>query len=97
SAINKLEIILGIKRAEYLINENKNIEKFIFESELIYMNHKDLREDLDDLLRHLEQEYLKEYMDKTLDELRLAEAEGDSDKISEALKKHKKISGELNK
>ena len=97
SAINKLEIILGIKRAEYLINENKNIEKFIFESELIYMNHKDLREDLDDLLRHLEQEYLKEYMDKTLDELRLAEAEGDSDKISEALKKHKKISSELNK
>jgi len=97
SAINKLEIILGIKRAEYLINENKNIEKFIFESELIYMNHKDLREDLDDLLRHLEQEYLKEYRDKTLDELRLAEAEGDSDKISEVLKKHKKISGELNK
>jgi len=97
STINKLEIILGIENTKRLINENKNTEKFIFESEHIYANHTDLQEDLDDLLLHLERECLKESMDKILDELKLAEAEDDSDKISEALKKHKKISGKLNK
>lgn len=95
SLIKELERIAGYENALRILKHENLTDRILFEEERAYENPKKLRDDLDELLQNLEQEYIKMDRNKILIELKSAEAENDSKKISKALKKYKELSDKL--
>ena len=95
SFMEELERVAGKERVLHIIERRDSEDELLFEAERAYENPEKLQNDMDELLQNLEQEYIKEARDKILIELKSAEAENNSKKISETLKKYKELSDEL--
>lgn len=92
----ELERIIGKEKSLHLMEKQDNIEELLFEVERMHENDEKLDEEMDELLCNLEQEYIKENMNKLLGELRLVEMkDGEDKKIDELTKEYKKLSDTL--
>jgi DNA primase len=92
----ELERIMGKEKSLHLTQKQDNIEELLFEVEKIHENDERLDEEVGELLSNLEQEYLKEEMERVSTELRSVEANDAEDKkIDELTKKHKELSDKL--
>lgn len=92
----KFKSIIGVNKFKKLMNITEGeIETIIFEAERTYGQEGNIKEELDELLINLEEEYTKEEFTKALNELKYAEEEGKSKKINLALKKCKELSEKL--
>ena len=95
SIIIELERILGKEKALHIIEKNDNMEELLYEIERLYSGDEKLEAEVYELLQNLEREFIKDNLDKVLDELKYAEVENDTDKLAEILKKHKELSNKL--
>jgi DNA primase len=97
NVIKELERISGYEKTLHLTQKRDNIEELLFEVERMHENDgKKLNEEVSELLYNLEQEYLKEGMDRVLGELKLVEMkDGEDKKIDELIKEHKELSDKL--
>lgn len=91
-----LEKTVGKEKAESLIDDKgEQFEGLLFEAELLNDNPDKIKEDFDELICHLKKEYIKDDLVKVFGELKSAEAENNSKKTAETLKKYKELSDEL--
>jgi DNA primase len=93
----ELERIIGKEKTLHLTQKRDNIEELLFEVERLHTDDGQvLKTEVDELLLNLEQECLKEEMDKVLGELKLVEMRGGEDqKVDELTKEYKKLSDTL--
>ncbi|MFQ5661771.1 MAG: DNA primase [Candidatus Paceibacteria bacterium] len=91
-----LEKTVGKEKAKSLIDDKgEQFEGLLFEAELLNDNPDKIKEDFDELICHLKKEYIKDDLVKVFGELKSAEAENNSKKTAETLKKYKELSDEL--
>ena len=97
TTLKDLERIVGKEKALHITENQDNMEELLFEIERIHANDDEKLEiELSELLKNLEQEYLKEDMQRVSMELKSAEAgDGEDKKIDELIKKHKELSDKL--
>jgi len=81
------------KKIEDRIGDKK--KEFIFEAEMYYGNIQGLEKELDELVKYLKEETLKEEFTHTMDALRIAENKGDIKAAADFLKKCQEISKKL--
>lgn len=94
----KLSNIIGTERLSELEQEMaKNKDELIFEAEISYQNSPHVEKYVQELVRGLSEEYLREAFSQTMRELEEAERSRDSLKVAELLKRCQSISQELRK
>ena len=89
----KLEDLLSKKFEELFTEEDKN--NLIFEAEVFYGAGADLKKDIEELLRNLRWECLKEELFIKMGELRVAEEKKDRDKMQTILERINEINTEV--
>jgi DNA primase len=92
--------IADIRGIEFLkvITENYELERseLVLEAEITYDNPKMLKQNLEELLRNFEEEFLKESLTRTVIALRQAEGKGQKEEVLLLLTESQEISKKLN-
>ena len=86
SILRELSSILGQSEEELLSKTKDNAEDLIFEAEVFYGDGADIKKDLEEMLSNLEEEYLKEELERKMRELGRAEQGKDTKRSAEILK-----------
>lgn len=92
---DKFALITGEKAEELMEKEKERKEDLIFEAEAFYQEEIELEKDVSELLRNLEEEYLRELLESKMRELRLSEEGKDGEKSSRLFKECKEISDKI--
>jgi|TARA_Y100000310_G_scaffold63585_1_gene59029 DNA primase len=92
----KLEEIVGKEHSGRIMKESiRAPSDILLEAEVYYGDRKDLREEAEDLLYHLDEECTREELTDTMSRLRHAEAEKKESDVVKLLKRCKKLSDKL--
>lgn len=91
----RLAEIIGSTHAETLSEHEKHKDELILEAELSYDKSTKLKQETEELLIYLEEDYLKEAFAKALEEMSKAERDKDSQKAQTLLARCKELSEKL--
>ena len=96
SAKDRFKSIVGKARfTELMKGKSEDVDVLVFEAEREFSEGEDVAESLLELLNNLEEEQLRERFTTALENLRLAEVEGKTKNINDALRKCKVLSEQL--